>query len=350
MEIKNLSITRKLVKLSILLLVFLSAKVFAEDMVTNGDWSSSGGDAVKCLNDKGRYVYEVVDAVRARQLKTYNLKDFRGSSESPIRQIINRLIETFPAMGVELRKLYQSYKKRSNDKVNDGIKWINEPERLKEYTDENLRGEFPDTCVKNHEQIVLMRRSANKSVRHYYYDPDKMREVEFISGQISWIIAHEFSWKYFQDAAEIRIFNSYLHSEKFFSATIEEVRQEFGQLGVPMIMIGMSFDDLQSKIIKLNADSELKQLLKRIDSIEEGKGMEESKMAAEIQHYKNMRNRLEEKCMPYKLDKSVDYEEYAIKLAQSTRKCLLADLKISVIISSLRIRISNYTNRDSLLN
>lgn len=229
---------------SVLSITSLEARVFGHD--------GNGGDTVYCDGseekfEKGHYPLDMIMAMNinySSKLKTYpadyGLHDKMLAIIDDLSTKNSFMSQALNIFYIDFREQYLMFPHESP--AGPRRFWYQTHTDPIEIADENLKVKLPKSCQKVAQAIS---RYNERGVSSFYVNKEdldrKIRQAHF-----SWLIVHEFLWDFFDNAEDLRKFNSFLHSfdldkrSKFFNRKV--------------VTLGMKHQNLifkTDKIIKL---------------------------------------------------------------------------------------------------
>lgn len=204
------------------LLLLLTAPAHAHE-------KGNGGDALVCQPSattgiRSKPHLRVLDSVLLEKFPPFRFRAF-SDTKTAIAAMVAHLRSNLPKLGEELVRFVETYEKRAD--LERGVYWISGiPKDVK---DEDLHVEMPKNCNPDPVQVVL--RVPYQPMR-YFYNPDIIQALMQDSDELSWLLVHEWLRDYLGDADVIRLLNGYFHSEEFFSADEEAMKQTLVRTGL----------------------------------------------------------------------------------------------------------------------
>lgn len=200
----------------------------------NGYVEGNGGQSVYCREDSrhGPPGWYFLDFLFATYQIDLDLGPVRNSSDArqSLTAIVNRLRDTKPVLAGDLQSFWSEFDSKKNwvpgylrrNIASAGqIPW-NSPVAIPSSC---LRiGHHSSTRVPYWYETVVQVLNKDQNERHYLFDWDILNALD-LTDQLSWLIVHEWLWTVHPrvDPVAIRSLNYYLHSERFFSDSLEEV-------------------------------------------------------------------------------------------------------------------------------
>lgn len=179
----------------------------------------NGGDVVYCEGN-----VHTLDSVVMMEERYFDINR-QNHYEISIKRIQNHLKNTLPLMEQTLTKFLANFKAKGN--VEEGVFWVKG--KLKNVADENLFVELPSRCDDEVKQVVVL---VKEPFKRFYYDASIIDQLSKNADELSWLLVHEWLRNYVDDSDVIRIINAYLHSEQFYQANEEEVKETIVRLGI----------------------------------------------------------------------------------------------------------------------
>ncbi|NRA67458.1 MAG: hypothetical protein HRU19_23450 [Pseudobacteriovorax sp.] len=213
----------------ILACLFCNQQLLANRAVDVGN----GGDVVICAEGHNGIVAETqytLDYMFARANFTAIPADLS------ISKVIERMIAVYPGVGQELAGFIQAANLQILSRPNLLSEFIWRPANLIDITDENLLIRLPSGCYVDGDvhqprlkQAVIQDRRNVSTV--FRYDQEILSELRRNPIQYSFLLVHEWLWKYSDNAVVLRDLNSFLHSTEFFQLDESDVRLVLRNLG-----------------------------------------------------------------------------------------------------------------------